>query len=66
MKIASFALMQRMGDDGFHQQEDVHEPLPIKWLAPESLENYKFDSRTDVVCDITKLKIVTDSPLLCN
>ena len=49
-KVADFGLLREIPkDDTIYQATTGHElPWPIRWMAPESLENREFSPATDV------------------
>ncbi|EDS30463.1 testis-specific serine/threonine-protein kinase 6 [Culex quinquefasciatus] len=47
MKIADFGLARDVQDHEYYRKMTAGK-VPIRWMAPESLENFFFDSRTDV------------------
>lgn len=48
-KIADFGLARWVGDHGIYQRLDRNQPVPIKWMAPESLsENGTYTTKSDV------------------
>ena len=53
IKVADFGLTEDMyGRNYFRQRQSVtgsEDRLPIKWMAPESIENDIFTEATDVV-----------------
>ena len=50
IKVADFGLAQSIGvKEYFRQDEDSPVRLPLKWLALESITDYIFSEKTDVV-----------------
>ena len=48
--MADFGLSESIGTkDYFRQDKDATIKLPIKWLAPESMEDHVFSEKSDVV-----------------
>ena len=57
IKVADFGLAElkvlELKSTYFHQDEDSPVRLPLKWLALESIIDYIFSEKTDVVnCDL--------------
>ena len=50
MKVADFGLSRDIYMSDYYKVSNTKRPLPVKWMAPESLETGKFDIKTDVVC----------------
>ena len=51
IKVADFGLSENVDPsrDYFRQNSKDEVKLPVKWLAPESLNDGKFSEKTDVV-----------------
>ena len=50
IKVADFGLAESVGvKEYFRQDEDSPVRLPLKWLALESINDYIFSEKTDVV-----------------
>ncbi|XP_038069442.1 plexin-B-like [Patiria miniata] len=48
VKIADFGLSRDMHESDYYTSGDVQAKLPIKWMAPESMERRVYNARTDV------------------
>ena len=53
IKVADFGLTEDMYDRNYYRHdksgEGKNEKVPIRWMAPESIENDIYNERTDVV-----------------
>ena len=53
IKVADFGLMEDMYGRNYYRrdksEEGNSEKVPIRWMAPESIENNIYNERTDVV-----------------
>ena len=53
IKVADFGLTQDIYDRNYFRhdksEEGSEEKVPIRWMAPESIENDTYNEKTDVV-----------------
>ena len=50
IKVADFGLAESMETkEYFRQDKSTHIKLPLRWLAPESMNDYVFSEKSDVV-----------------
>ena len=53
IKVADFGLTEDMYDRNYYRrdksEEGNNEKVPIRWMAPESIETDIYNERTDVV-----------------
>ena len=50
IKVADFGLSENIGKkEYFRQDKDDMIKLPFKWSAPESVDDYVFSEKSDVV-----------------
>lgn len=67
-KISDFGLAQATNQNGYYVYSRSRK-LPIKWYAPECIENYRFSSKSDVwsyAVTIFEMFSFGDSPNLVN
>ena len=51
IKVADFGLSEDVyAKSYFRQEKDVSIKLPVKWMAPECLNDGLFSEKSDVVC----------------
>ncbi|XP_019628838.1 PREDICTED: uncharacterized protein LOC109473409 isoform X2 [Branchiostoma belcheri] len=48
VKVADFGLCRDVHEKGYYRIQSWEVKLPYKWMAPESHEDYIFDTKTDV------------------
>jgi len=49
VKIADFGMSRDVYSQDYYRMEDMNKPLPMKWMAVESLKEGKYTSKSDVV-----------------
>ena len=49
VKVADFGLSRDIYERDYYSSDDPKAKLPVKWMAPESLEKGTYDTKTDVV-----------------
>ena len=49
VKVADFGLARDIYVDDYYKAEDKSRPLPVRWMAIESMEVNKFNHKSDVV-----------------
>ena len=47
--VADFGLSRDIYESQYYSSSDKQAKLPIKWMAPESIENRLYDAKSDVV-----------------
>ena len=64
IKAADFGLSESIGSkEYFRQDKSSVIKLPIKWLAPESMEDYVFSEKSDVVSQLMYALPESSTPL---
>ena len=59
LKVADFGLSEaKCNKDYVRQQMTSEVKLPVKWMAPESINDGIFSEKTDVVCDIIAVALI--------
>ena len=50
IKVADFGLAESAGIKEYYREEKTsHAKLPLRWMAPESMGDYVFSEKSDVV-----------------
>ena len=49
IKVADFGLSESMEKEYYRQDQTIGIKLPLKWMAPESIEYGVFSEKSDVV-----------------
>ena len=49
VKVADFGLARDIYEKDYYAHQTKHRPLPIKWMAIETLEDFKATTASDVV-----------------
>ena len=49
VKVADFGLSRDIYQSDYYQEHDRNRPMPVKWMALESLETGIFSTKSDVV-----------------
>lgn len=50
MKIADFGMSREIYERDYYRMEDMQKPVPMKWMAIESLMEGMYTTKSDVVC----------------
>ena len=53
IKVADFGLAVNLGAKNYFRQKDTKIKLPMRWLAPESMHDFLFSEKSDVVSLLT-------------
>lgn len=49
VKVADFGMSRDVYDKDYYRMESMDKPLPIKWMAPESMVEGRYTAKSDVV-----------------
>ena len=52
IKVSDFSLSENMYTKAYFRPDDHKSRLPLKWLAPDVLNNRMFSEKTDIVSNI--------------
>ena len=61
VKVADFGLSRHLFPKNYYVMSNKGAPVPVRWMAPESLSSEKFVLNSDVVCDVRLMKLCTRS-----
>ena len=50
VKVADFGLSRDLFTRDYYRADDYKRPLPVRWMAPECLQQGFFTTASDVVC----------------
>ena len=50
IKIADFGMSRDIYGKDYYKLDGINKPLPLKWMAVESLMEGKYSTKSDVVC----------------
>ncbi len=54
IKVADFGLSREVQNNDYYKVENTSVELPVRWMSPESLTDWIFTTKSDVVCTIGK------------
>ncbi len=52
LKISDFGLSRDIQDKEYYKIQDTSAELPVRWMSPESLKEFIFTTKGDVVQDV--------------
>ncbi len=52
LKVSDFGLSRDIQTKEYYKVEDTSVELPVRWMSPESLTNWTFTTKSDVVRDV--------------
>lgn len=59
VKVADFGLTRDVYSKEYYSSENKQR-LPVKWMAPESLEQGKYSAKSDVVCRQNTMTLIIE------
>ena len=48
VKVADFGLARHITDRDYYKSDKLENNLPVRWMAPESLQDLKYSVKSDV------------------
>ena len=64
MKVSDFGMAVERGSEGYYRvASGKMEKVPVKWMAPESIEDHIYTNKTDVVSNFVSYYYVYTSHL---